>query len=301
MKIIEVNNLYTAFGENVVHNDISFSVNEGEIFGILGGSGSGKSVLVKQIVMLNQIPRGNIKIFDKDISTLSLKQTEDLKLQFSYLLWFGALYSFLNVIENISVMLKEYTNLPKDLIEKIAYTNLDIVGLPKSVAKLYPSQLSGGMKKRVALARSLAMQPKILFLDEPTSGLDPLMQEAFFEILKEEKARGATIFLSSHILSEVKRICDRVGIIKNGQLIKIESMDKITKTDFSIVTIISEEFKKLDLPMKDVVVKERQDDKIKFIYKGNINDLLKSLSKINIVDLKIEEPTLEEVFMHYYK
>lgn len=147
MKIIEVKNLHTAFGENIVHNDISFSVNEGEIFGILGGSGSGKSVLVKQIVMLNEIQRGNIKVFDKDISTLNIKEIEEFKLKFSYLFQFGALYSFLNVIENISVMLKEYTDLPASLIEKIAYTNLDIVGLPSNVAKLYPSQLSGGMKK----------------------------------------------------------------------------------------------------------------------------------------------------------
>ncbi|MFY4820952.1 ABC transporter ATP-binding protein [Aliarcobacter butzleri] len=219
MKIIEVNNLYTAFGENVVHNDISFSVNEGEIFGILGGSGSGKSVLVKQIVMLNQIQRGNIKIFDKDISTLSLKQTEDFKLQFSYLFQFGALYSFLNVIENISVMLKEYTNLPKDLIEKIAYTNLDIVGLPKNVAKLYPSQLSGGMKKRVALARSLAMQPKILFLDEPTSGLDPASTKSVNELLLYLKnSLNITTVIITHDLDTIKTLLDRFIIIKKEKI-----------------------------------------------------------------------------------
>ncbi|RZV19507.1 ABC transporter ATP-binding protein [Aliarcobacter butzleri] len=219
MKIIEVNNLYTAFGENVVHNDISFSVNEGEIFGILGGSGSGKSVLVKQIVMLNQIQRGNIKIFDKDISTLSLKQTEDLKLQFSYLFQFGALYSFLNVIENISVMLKEYTNLSKDLIEKIAYTNLDIVGLPKNVAKLYPSQLSGGMKKRVALARSLAMQPKILFLDEPTSGLDPASTKSVNELLLYLKnSLNITTVIITHDLDTIKTLLDRFIIIKKEKI-----------------------------------------------------------------------------------
>lgn len=141
MKIIEVKNLTTAFGDNLVHNNISFDVNQGEIFGVLGGSGSGKSVLVKQIVMLNQIQKGTIKIFDRDISKLSLQEIQELKLQYSYLFQFGALYSFLDVIENISVMLKEYTNLPKDLIEKIAYTNLDIVGLQKSTAKHYPKYI----------------------------------------------------------------------------------------------------------------------------------------------------------------
>ncbi len=135
MEIIKVSNLHTAFGDNIVHNDISFSVNEGEIFGVLGGSGSGKSVLVKQIVMLNQIQKGKIEIFNKDISKLGIDDLESLKLNFSYLFQFGALYSFLNVIENISVMLKEYTNLPNDLIEKIAYTNLDIVGSSKTYSK----------------------------------------------------------------------------------------------------------------------------------------------------------------------
>ncbi len=215
MKIIEVKNLTTAFGDNLVHNNISFDVNQGEIFGVLGGSGSGKSVLVKQIVMLNQIQKGTIKIFDRDISKLSLQEIQELKLQYSYLFQFGALYSFLNVIENISVMLKEYTNLPKDLIEKIAYTNLDIVGLPKSTAKLYPSELSGGMKKRVALARSLAMQPKILFLDEPTSGLDPASTQKIHELLLYLKnSLNITIVIITHDLETIKTVLDRFIIIK---------------------------------------------------------------------------------------
>ena len=127
MEIVKVNNLSTIFGKNIVHDDISFHINEKEIFGILGGSGSGKTVLVKQIVMLDSIQKGNIQILGSDISDLDLNQSQDLKQQFSYLFQFGALYSFLNVIENISVMLKEYTDLPADLIEKIAYTNLEIV------------------------------------------------------------------------------------------------------------------------------------------------------------------------------
>ena len=215
MEIIKVENLYTAFGDNIVHENLSFNVKEGEIFGVLGGSGSGKTVLVKQIVMLNEIQKGTIKIFDKDISNLSLKEIEDVKLQFSYLFQFGALYSFLNVIENIGVMLKEYTNLPKDLIEKISYTYLDIVGLPKRVAKLYPSELSGGMKKRVALARSLAMQPKILFLDEPTSGLDPGSTKQINELLLYLKnSLNITTVIITHDLETIKTVLDRFIIIK---------------------------------------------------------------------------------------
>ncbi|RBQ28545.1 ABC transporter ATP-binding protein [Aliarcobacter vitoriensis] len=219
MDIIKVSNLHTSFGKNIVHNDISFSVKEGEIFGVLGGSGSGKSVLVKQIVMLNQIQKGTIKIFDKDISKLSMQDIEKVKLDFSYLFQFGALYSFLNVIENISVMLKEYTNLPSSLIEKIAYTNLDIVGLSKHTAKLYPSELSGGMKKRVALARSLAMQPKVLFLDEPTSGLDPASTQQVNELLLYlKKNLNITIVIITHDLETIKTVLDRFIIIKKEKI-----------------------------------------------------------------------------------
>lgn len=215
MEIIKIENLSTIFGENIVHNNISFSINEKEIFGVLGGSGSGKTVLVKQIVMLNKIQKGTIKIFDKDISTLTLNESQIVKEQFSYLFQFGALFSFLNVIENISVMLKEYTDLPKDLIEKIAYTNLEIVGLPKNCAKLYPSELSGGMKKRVALARCLAMQPKILFLDEPTSGLDPSSTQKINElIIYLRDVLNITIVIITHDLETIKTVLDRFVILK---------------------------------------------------------------------------------------
>ena len=238
MEIIKIENLSTAFGENIVHNNISFSINEKEIFGVLGGSGSGKSVLVKQIVMLNEIQKGTIKIFDKDISNLSLEENQEIKQQFSYLFQFGALYSFLNVIENISVMLKEYTNLPADLIEKIAYTNLEIVGLPKNCAKLYPSQISGGMKKRVALARSLALEPKILFLDEPTSGLDPASTQKINElILYLRDVLNMTIVIITHDLETIKTVLDRFVILKkdiifNGNIKEAMNSDDEFIKDF---------------------------------------------------------------------
>ena len=215
MEIIKVENLSTIFGENIVHNNISFSINEKEIFGVLGGSGSGKTVLIKQIVMLSGIQKGSIKIFDKDISNLNLEQSQEVKQQFSYLFQFGALFSFLTVIENIAVMLKEYTNLPNDLIEKIAYTNLEIVGLPKNCAKLYPSEISGGMKKRVALARSLALEPKILFLDEPTSGLDPASTQMINElIIYLRDVLNITIVIITHDLETIKTVLDRFVILK---------------------------------------------------------------------------------------
>ena len=237
-EIIKVDNLSTIFGKNIVHKDISFSVKEGEIFGVLGGSGSGKTVLVKQIVMLDNIQKGNIQILGRDISTLNLEDIQDLKQQFSYLFQFGALYSFLNVIENISVMLKEYTDLPADLIEKIAYTNLEIVGLPKSCALLYPSELSGGMKKRVALARSLAMQPKILFLDEPTSGLDPASTQKINELIVYLRdVLNMTIVIITHDLETIKTVLDKFIILKrdiifNGNITEAMNSDDDFIKDF---------------------------------------------------------------------
>ena len=231
MEIIKVENLSTIFGTNVVHDNISFGIKKKEIFGVLGGSGSGKSVLVKQIVMLNKIQTGTIKIFDKDISKINLEEATTLKQEFSYLFQFGALFSFLTVIENIAVLLKEYTNLPADLIEKIAYTNLEIVGLPKNCANLYPSEISGGMKKRVAFARCLALQPKILFLDEPTSGLDPASTQMINElILYLRDTFDMTIVVITHDLETIKTVLDRFIILKrdiifNGNITEAMNSD----------------------------------------------------------------------------
>lgn len=235
MSIIKINNLSTKFKENVVHDNISFSINQGEIFGILGGSGSGKTTLLRQIVMLQKIQKGSIEIFDKNISKLSLNEVEQLKKEYSYLFQFGALYSFLNVIENIGVMLKEYTNLPLDLIDKIAFTHLNMVGLPSKSAFLYPSELSGGMKKRVALARALAMQPKILFLDEPTSGLDPSSTQKFNALIKELKeVLNLTVVIITHDLDTITQVLDRFVLL--NQTIAFEgSVQEALQSDDAFV------------------------------------------------------------------
>lgn len=210
MNIIEVHNLSTHFGNNIIHNNLTFNIKKNEIFGILGGSGSGKTTLIRQMVMLQEIQQGSVKILNQNVASLKLKNAQEFKTNFAYLFQFGALYSFLNVIENISVMLKEYTNLPEDLIQTIAYTNLNMVGLPLSCAKLYPSQLSGGMKKRVALARALAMQPKILFLDEPTSGLDPSSTQSFNELIVQlQQMLDLTVVIVTHDLNTIKNVLNR--------------------------------------------------------------------------------------------
>ena len=143
--------------------------------------------------------------------------------------------------------------------------------------------------------------PKLLILDEPTSGLDPLITEVFFKLLAEEKKKGTTILFSTHILSEVKKICDRIGMIKQGSLIKIDTVEALTNNNVNIVTIIGEGFKKMKLPIKDIMIKEESKNSIKFVYKGNINDLIKILSEVKIEHLIIEEPSIEEIFMNYYR
>lgn len=219
------------FNKNLIHKKISFSVKEGEIFGILGGSGSGKTTLLRQIVMLQKMQRGSIHILNKDLMQLTFKESQALKQEFSYLFQFGALYSFLNVIENISVMLKEYTDLPQDLIDKIAFTHLNMVGLPKNCAFLYPSELSGGMKKRVALARALVMQPKILFLDEPTSGLDPASTQKFNELIKELKeVLNITVVIITHDLDTITDVLDRF-IILNKTIAFEGTIEEARKSD----------------------------------------------------------------------
>ena len=161
-------------------------------------------------------------------------------------------------------------------------------------------ELSFGNLKKVSLVLALMHDPKLIILDEPTSGLDPLMQEKFFEILKEEQSNGTTIIFSTHNLSEVKRICSKVCIIKNGQIVALDDVSKLTQTDFKIITLIGD-YKKLKLPVKDIIIKEKTNERIQFIYKKNINELIKFLTTIDIQNILIEEPTIEEIFYHYYK
>lgn len=218
--MIKVKNLSTTFDKKIVHDNISLEIYKGEIFGILGGSGSGKTTLLRQMILLDEIQKGEIEIFDLNIKKLNQKQRDFIKKNWGILFQFGALFSSLNVIENIGIMLKENTKLPKDLIDDIAYTKLKMVGLDSSVGKLYPEELSGGMKKRVALARSLALDPEILFLDEPTSGLDPASAKAFDKLIIELRDMlNLTVVVITHELNTIKDVLDRFCILSDGDLI----------------------------------------------------------------------------------
>jgi len=220
VSIIKVESVTTKFGRNVIHDNISFTIEKGEIFGILGGSGSGKSTILREIIMLEKVQSGDISVLDQNINNISLNQSNMLKKNWGVLFQFGALFSSLTVLENISVLLKEYTTLPASLIEDIAYTKLKMVGLPTKAASLYPSELSGGMKKRVGLARSLAMDPQLLFLDEPTSGLDPASAESFDRLIVDLKNMlNLTVVMVTHDLSTIENALDKFIVFHDKKIL----------------------------------------------------------------------------------
>lgn len=220
MSIISVNHLTTAYQGRIIHDNISFQVQKGEIFGILGGSGSGKSTLLRTLLMLNPIKDGEVRIFGEDIKKLSLHKQEILLRRCGVLFQFGALFSSMSVLENVGIMLQEYSSYPKRIIEENSKMWLSLVGLSQEVCSLYPYELSGGMKKRVALARALSLSPEILFLDEPTSGLDPASSEKFDElILKLREILGVTIVMVTHDLDSVRDCMDHFIVLENQKIV----------------------------------------------------------------------------------
>lgn len=220
MAIIEAKNITTQFGKNVVHDNISFSINEGEIFGLLGGSGSGKSTLLREMIMLQKPTSGNFIVNGYSLNDISDSSAEMLRKSWGVLFQFGALFSSLTVLENVMIPLMEYTKLSHQMIQKIALMKLSLVGLPKKVANLNPNELSGGMKKRVGLARALSLDSKLLFLDEPTSGLDPKSSRAFDELIVTlKKSLGLTVVIVTHDKDSIKNILDSFIIIGNSKIL----------------------------------------------------------------------------------
>ncbi|WP_026944525.1 ABC transporter ATP-binding protein [Helicobacter rodentium] len=214
--IIEVRNLTTTYGKRIIHNKISFSVGKKEIFALLGGSGSGKSTLLNTMIFLKMPTSGEVRILGKDIWRLNSKDALKMKLNMGVLFQFGALFSSLSVLENLTIPLREWTNFSSADIESLAYIWLTRVGLNAEVAKLYPNELSGGMVKRVGLARALALSPKILFLDEPTSGLDPKSARHFDALIMELRdLLEISVVMVTHDMESVKGAVDRMVILKN--------------------------------------------------------------------------------------
>jgi len=234
--VIEVSDVVTHFGENVVHNGVNLSVRRGEIYGLLGGSGSGKSTLLKEMIMLLQPQSGKIKILQYELSGISLADAALLRKHWGVLFQSGALYSSLTVAENIGIQLREYTDLPLKLIQDIVRMKINMVGLPETAAKLYPAELSGGMVKRAALARALVMDPELLFLDEPTSGLDPVGAEAFDNLILElREILGLTVVMVTHDLDSICTIVDRFAVLGEKKVIAEGTLKEIKQNPHPII------------------------------------------------------------------
>jgi len=235
-KVVEVKHVTTKFGSKIVHDDISLSVNEGEIYGLLGGSGSGKSTLLNEMIMLLKPFRGDIAVLGKNVIDISKKDALYLKHNWGVLFQSGALFSSLTVRENIDVLLKEYTELKQKTRDDIIKLKIELVGLTMDVLSMYPSELSGGMIKRVALARALVMDPKILFLDEPTSGLDPVGAQEFDDMLYNlRNMLGFSVVMVTHDLDTVWNIVDRLALLGNAKVVAEGALEEVLKVDNPIV------------------------------------------------------------------
>jgi len=212
--VILIRGLVTRFGQEVIHDHLDLDVAKGEILGVVGGSGSGKSVLLRTIVGLNRPAGGRIEVLGTDVSHMRPRARMRLQQQWGVLFQNGALFSGLTVAENVAVPLREHRHLSPSLISEIAAVKVALVGLPREAATKHPAQLSGGMRKRAGLARALALDPEILFLDEPTAGLDPIAAADFDQLILSLRASlGLTVFMVTHDLDSLEAICDRVAVL----------------------------------------------------------------------------------------
>jgi phospholipid/cholesterol/gamma-HCH transport system ATP-binding protein len=217
--IIQVRDMKVAYGSNVVLDGFSLDIPRGEVIGIIGPSGGGKSVTLRAIVGLKQPESGRVEVFGEQLDLLSSEDRTALERRWGIMFQDGALFSSLTVIENVKVPLLEYYDLPLDLLDELALLKIRLAGLPADAAHKYPSQLSGGMRKRAGLARALALDPEILFLDEPTSGLDPIGAADFDALIRTlSAALGFSVFLVTHDLDSLYAICDRVAVLADGRV-----------------------------------------------------------------------------------
>ena len=230
---IRIRGICTSFGDQIVHDGVDLDVRNGEILGVVGGSGTGKSVLLRSIIGLKQPDAGEITIFGESMIGKEEDEALDVRRRWGVLFQGGALFSTLTVAENVQVPLREYyPNLDQDLLDEIAAYKVAMAGLGSEAGPKYPSELSGGMKKRAGLARALALDPMLLFLDEPTAGLDPIGAAAFDELTKSlQRSLGLTVFLITHDLDSLFAICDRVAVLADQKVIAVGTIDELLALD----------------------------------------------------------------------
>ena len=234
--VIEVRGVKTIFDDRVVHDGLNLTIHEGEIYGLLGPSGCGKTTLLREMVMLQKFNEGSISILGHNLNSIRTKDAQKLRREWGVLFQAGALFSSLSIKDNIALPLREYTDLDESMIDDIVEFKIRLVGLKIEDTHLFPSQISGGMKKKAGLARALAMDPKLLFLDEPTSGLDPISAREFDAlILKLRDMLGLTIVMVSHDLQSIYDTLDKVAIIDTKKIAYEGSLDEISGTESEFV------------------------------------------------------------------
>jgi ABC-2 type transport system ATP-binding protein len=290
MNIIEINNLTKSYKKNRGIDGLTLSINEGEIFGFIGPNGAGKSTTIRTLLNFIHPTSGTAKIFGKD----SVKDSKEIRKHVGYLPSEVHYYDDMKALDLLEYSAKfhQYKN-DQRIVELAEKLHLD---LNKKI-----EDLSFGNRKKVGIIQALLHEPKLLILDEPTGGLDPLMQHTFFELLKIERDKGTTIFFSSHILSEVQKMCDRVAIIKEGQLLKVERVETLLKNNVKKISLNTPKENEQVIEEIEGMNKVKNGDYWTFLYSGDINRLLQKMSTLHVKDLVIEEPSLEEVFIHYYE
>lgn len=291
MNVIEIDKLTKYYGKARGIIDVSFSVNEGEIYGFIGPNGAGKSTTIRTLLALIYPTRGSARIFGKDI----IKDGHNIRKDIGYLPSEVFYYDNMKVIDILKYSASFYENIDKNRINKLA----EIMDLD-----LYRKidDLSYGNKKKAGIVQGLLHQPRLIILDEPTSGLDPLMQQKFFDLILEENKNGATVLFSSHILSEVQKLCSRVAIIKEGRIISIEDIKALQKNNYKKFKIDMGEAVNDDyFNINGVANLVKNASVYSFLFKGDINQMIDKIHGKKINNLIVEDPSLEEVFMHFYE
>ena len=234
--IIEVAGLKNYLGGHRVHSDVNFTVNQGEIFAIIGGSGSGKTTIFRSLLMLLQPSAGEIRIFGKNILHLKDDEANKIRHRWGVLFQQSALFSSMTVLENVMYPIQELSYLTEKMIQELAFLKIALVGLPEDAAEKFPSELSGGMQRRAAAARGIALDPELLFLDEPTSGLDPLSAKQFDHLLLFLRdVLRLTVVVVTHDLESLKRISDRVAFLGEGKVIDIAPIDVLMRNPHPLI------------------------------------------------------------------
>jgi len=234
--VVEIRNLQTKFGRTVIHNDLDLTIEQGEIMSIVGGSGTGKTVLLRQMLGLEKPSKGCVRIFGEDITQAKAEQLQLLRNHWGMLFQEGALYSALTVFENIAQPMRELRVLPNDLVRDAVLLKMNMVGLGPEHANKMPSDLSGGMVKRVALARALALEPKLLFLDEPTAGLDPDRSESFVSLIKSlHRELGLTVVMVTHDLDSLFALSTRIAVLAEKHVIAVGPTKDVIRVEHPFI------------------------------------------------------------------